>query len=314
MRKAASALDYRVLARRRLPHFLFEYIDGGAYGQVTLRRNIEDLETVVLRQRVLRDVSRIDLSTNLLGERLAMPVALAPVGLAGMYARRGEVQAARAAHKAGIQLALSTMSLCGLPEVAAAVEKPIWFQLYMVKDHGFIRDMLQIARDQGCTTLFLTVDLPMPGSRYRDVHSGLTGAAGPMGQLRRFVQGAMRPGWAWDVGVRGRPHQLGNVAPMLGKDSGMLDFLGWIAGNFDPSITWKDLDWIRAEWPGKFVVKGILDEGDARDAAAAGVDGIVVSNHGGRQLDGVLSSARALPAIADAVGDELEILADGGVR
>jgi L-lactate dehydrogenase (cytochrome) len=314
MRKAASSLDYRELARRRLPHFLFEYIDGGSYGQVTLRRNIEDLENVVLRQRVLRDVSKIDLATTLLGEPLAMPVALGPVGLSGMYARRGEVQAARAAHKAGVQFTLSTMSCCGLPEVAAGLDKPFWFQLYVVKDRGFIRDMIQTAAGLGCTTMFLTVDLPLPGSRYRDVHSGLAGAPGPMGQLRRMLQGAVKPRWAWDVGIHGRPHNLGNLAPLLGKDSGLLDFLGWIAGNFDASIGWADLEWIRAEWPGKFVVKGILDEGDAREAANAGVDGIVVSNHGGRQLDGVMSSARALPAIADAVGDRLEILADGGVR
>ncbi|NML06678.1 FMN-dependent L-lactate dehydrogenase LldD [Sphingomonas sp. G-3-2-10] len=314
MRKAASALDYREIARRRLPHFLFEYIDSGSYDQVTLRRNVEDLANIALRQRVLRDVSNIDLSTSLFGEDLAMPVALGPVGLSGMYARRGEVQAVRAANKAGLQLALSTMSLCSLTEVSAAAQKPIWFQLYMVKDRGFIRDMMQTAAALGCPTLFLTVDLPQPGSRYRDVRSGLTGARGPMGQLRRFTQCAMRPAWAWDVGIRGRPHQLGNVAPVLGSDSGMLDFLGWIAGNFDPSITWKDLDWIRAEWPGKFVLKGILDPEDARDSAKAGVDGIVVSNHGGRQLDGVPSSAAALPAIADAVGGDLTILADGGVR
>jgi L-lactate dehydrogenase (cytochrome) len=314
MRKAASALDYREIARRRLPHFLFEYIDSGSYDQVTLRRNVEDLANIALRQRVLRDVSNIDLSTTILGEDLAMPVALGPVGLSGMYARRGEVQAVRAANRAGLQLALSTMSLCSLTEVSAAAQKPIWFQLYMVKDRGFIRDMMQTAAALGCPTLFLTVDLPQPGSRYRDVRSGLTGARGPMGQLRRFTQCAMRPAWAWDVGIRGRPHQLGNVAPVLGSDSGMLDFLGWIAGNFDPSITWKDLDWIRAEWPGKFVLKGILDPEDARDAAKAGVDGVVVSNHGGRQLDGVPSSAAALPAIADAVGGDLTILADGGIR
>jgi L-lactate dehydrogenase (cytochrome) len=314
MRKAASALDYRELARRRLPHFLFEYIDGGSYDQVTLRRNAEDLATVALRQRVLCDVSAIDLSTSLFGETLAMPVALAPVGLAGMYARRGEVQAVRAAHQAGVQLALSTLSLCSLSEVAAAAQKPIWFQLYMVKDRGFIRDMLQTAAALGCRTLLLTVDLPLPGARYRDVRSGLTGAAGPMGRLRRLMQGAMRPGWAWDVGIRGRPHRLGNVAPMLGRDSGMLDFLGWIAGNFDASITWKDLDWIRAEWPHSFVLKGILDPEDAREAAKAGADGIVVSNHGGRQLDGVPSAAAMLPGIADAVGDRLTVLADGGIR
>ncbi len=314
MRKAASVIDYRALAKRRMPHFLFEYVDGGSYAEVTARRNVEDLAAVELRQRVLRDISTIDLSTELLGERLAMPVALGPVGLSGMYARRGEVQAARAAHAAGVQFALSTVSCCPLAEVARGTSKPIWFQLYVVKDRGFMREMMGIARELGCPTLLFTVDLPLPGSRYRDVHSGLSGAPGPMGQLRRFLQGAMRPGWAWDVGVHGRPHNLGNVAPLLGAGASMLDFLAWMSKNFDASLTWKDLDWIRAEWPGKFVIKGILDADDARAAADAGVDGIVVSNHGGRQLDGVPSTARALPPIADAVGDRLTLLADGGVR
>ncbi|MBO9712218.1 FMN-dependent L-lactate dehydrogenase LldD [Sphingomonas sp.] len=314
MRKAASVIDYRELARRRLPKFLFEYIDGGSYAEVTLKRNIADLEAVVLRQRVLRDVSKIDLSTEILGQRLAMPVSLGPVGLSGMYARRGEVQAARAAQAAGVQFTLSTVGCCSLQEVSKGAGKPIWFQLYIVKDRGFMREMMAIARELLCPILFFTVDLPLPGSRYRDVHSGLAGAPGLRGQLRRFVQGATRPDWAWDVGINGRPHNLGNVAPLLGAGASMLDFLAWMGGNFDATLTWKDLDWIRAEWPGKFVIKGILDEDDAREAARAGVDGIVVSNHGGRQLDGVLSSARALPRIADAVAGELTILADGGVR
>lgn len=314
MRKAASALDYRELARRRMPPFLFEYLDGGSYAQVTLGRNISDLEQVVLRQRVLRDVSNIDLSATMLGQRLSMPVSLGPIGLSGMFARRGEVQAARAAHAAGVQFTLSTVGCCSLTEVSAGVDKPIWFQLYVVKDRGFMRDMMAIARDMACPVLFLTVDLPTPGSRYRDIHSGLSGAPGLAGQLRRVFQGAMKPNWAWNVGVHGRPHTLGNLAPLVGSGASMNDFLGWMAGNFDPSITWKDLDWIRSEWPGKFAIKGVLDEGDAREAAAAGVDGIVVSNHGGRQLDGVMSGARALPAIADAVGDRLEVLVDGGVR
>ncbi len=314
MRKAASALDYRILAKKRIPHFLFEYVDGGSYAEVTARRNIEDLEAVELKQRVLRDVSTIDLSTEILGQQMAMPVTLAPVGLSGMYARRGEVQAARAAHAAGVQFTLSTVSLCPLAEVSRAVEKPIWFQLYVVKDRGFMREMMALARELGCPTLLFTVDLPLPGTRYRDVHSGLSGSPGPMGQLRRLMQGAMRPKWAWDVGIHGRPHNLGNVAPLLGSDASMLDFLAWMGKNFDASLTWKDLDWLRAEWPGKFVIKGILDEGDAREAAENGVDGIVVSNHGGRQLDGVPSTARALPAIANAVGDRMTVLADGGVR
>ena len=312
--KAASVLDYRERARRRLPPFLFEYIDGGSFAEVTLGRNCRDLEGLALRQRVLRDVSAIDTTTTLFGQNLALPLALAPVGLGGMNARRGEILAARAAGKAGVPFTLSTVSLCSIEEVAAATPKAFWFQLYMVRDHGFMRDMLVRAKAAGCTALVFTVDLPAPGTRYRDYRTGLTGAANLGGRINRTWQGATHPAWAWDVGLRGRPHQLGNLAALLGKASGIEDFMGWLRDNFDPSVTWKDLDWIRAEWDGIFIIKGILDPDDARLAADSGADGIVVSNHGGRQLDGAPSSAKALPAIADAVGDRLTVLADGGVR
>ena len=312
--KAASASDYRELARRRLPPFLFEYIDGGSYAEVTLRRNVADLEAIALRQRVLNDVSHIDLSTTLFGAAQAMPVALAPIGLAGMNARRGEVQAARAAEAAGVPFCLSTVSACPLDEVAAGVTKPFWFQLYMIRDRGFMRELLAKAKALGCNALVFTVDMPVPGSRYRDYHSGLAGAAGVLGAMRRVWQGATHPRWAWDVGVCGRPHQLGNVAPVLGPNTGLEDFFAWMRNNFDPTVTWADLDFIRSVWDGPLIIKGILDPEDARAAAAVGADGIVVSNHGGRQLDGVLSTARALPAMADAVGDRLTVLADGGVR
>jgi L-lactate dehydrogenase (cytochrome) len=312
--KAASALDYREVARRRLPKFLFEYIDGGSYAEVTLRRNISDLERVMLRQRVLRDVSSIDLGTELFGGGMKMPVALAPIGLAGMNARRGEVQAARAAEEAGIPFCLSTVSACPLAEVARGTKQPFWFQLYMIRDRGFMRELLVQARDAGCSTLVFTVDMPVPGSRYRDYRSGLAGAPGLAGAIRRVVQGALHPGWAWDVGIHGRPHQLGNVAPVLGKNSGLEDFFAWMRNNFDPTVSWRDLDFIRSEWKGPLIIKGILDPEDALEAAAVGADGIVVSNHGGRQLDGVPSTAQALPPIARAVGDRLTVLADGGVR
>ena len=312
--RIASAADFREAARRRLPRFLFEYIDGGSYAEVTLRRNVADLAEVALRQRVLRDVSRIDLSTEILGQKLAMPVSLGPVGLSGMYARRGEVQAARAAQAAGVQFTLSTVGCCSLDEVAAKTDKPIWFQLYITKDRGFTRDMMAKAAGHGCPVLLFTVDLPVPGSRYRDVHSGLHAPPGPGSQARRLLQVMGRPRWAWDVGVRGRPHSLGNVAHLFDRQTNLLDFLTWSANNFDATLTWKDVEGLRAAWPGKFVIKGILDPEDARAAADCGVDGIVVSNHGGRQLDGVPSTARALPAIAEAVGDRLTILADGGVR
>ena len=314
MRRAASALDYRELARRRLPPFLFEYIDGGSYAEVTLKRNVIDLEAIALRQRVLTDVSTLDLSTELFGQALSMPVALAPIGLAGMNARRGEVQAARAAKAAGIPFCLSTVSACPLAEVAAATQSAFWFQLYMIRDRGFMVELMRQAKSAGCSILVFTVDMPVPGSRYRDYHSGLAGSSGFAGSLRRIWQGVTHPHWAWDVGVHGRPHQLGNVAPVLGKNTGLEDFFAWMRNNFDPTVSWRDLDFIRETWDGPLIIKGILDVDDARAAAELGADGIVVSNHGGRQLDGVPSTARALPPIADAVGDRLKILADGGVR
>jgi len=314
MRQAASPGDFRQLARRRLPRFLFEYIDGGSYAETTLARNISDLAQIALRQRVLANVADIDLSTTILGQKLAMPIALAPIGLAGMNARRGESQAARAATTAGIPFCLSTVSVCPLDEVSAAASAPLWFQLYMVRDRGFVRDLLAAAREAACATLVFTVDMPVPGSRYRDYRSGLAGAPGLGGKLRRLWQGASHPRWAWDVGLRGRPHHLGNVVPVLGGHTGLEDFFAWMRDNFDPSATWRDLDFIRANWSGPLIIKGILDVEDARAAAGIGADGIVVSNHGGRQLDGVLSTAAALPPIAEAMGDDIAVLADGGVR
>jgi L-lactate dehydrogenase (cytochrome) len=311
---AASINDYRDLARARLPHFLFEYIDGGSYAEVTLRRNLDDLQQIALRQRVLRDVSQIDLSSELFGQRMTLPVALAPIGLAGMNARRGECQAARAAAQAGVPFTLSTVSACSLEEVAAASPRPFWFQLYMIRDRGFLRELLARAVAAQCSALVFTVDMPVPGSRYRDYRSGLAGAPGLGGALRRTWQGAMRPHWAWDVGVNGRPHSLGNVAPVLGSKSGIEDFFAWMRGNFDPAVTWDDLDFIRSEWNGPLIIKGILDPEDALRAAELGAEGIVVSNHGGRQLDGVPSTAEALVPIAEAVGERLTVLADGGVR
>ncbi len=312
--KAAAITDYRAVARRRVPRFLFDYLDGGSYAETTLRRNVSDLQDLEIRQRVLRDVSAIDLQTELFGQSLALPVALAPVGLAGMYARRGEVQAARAAEAAGIPFTLSTVGVCPIAEVAAATTKPFWFQLYVLRDRGFMRDLLARAREAGCSALVFTVDLPVPGARYRDLRSGLAGASGLAGTVQRMWQVAQRPGWAVDVGLQGGPHVLGNVAPMLKGKTGLLDFFGWVAANFDPSITWADLDWIRAEWNGPLIIKGVLDPDDAREAVRLGADGIVVSNHGGRQLDGAPSTIRALPAVREAVGDRLTVLADGGVR
>jgi L-lactate dehydrogenase (cytochrome) len=310
---AASISDYRALARSRLPHLFFEYLDGGSYAEVTLRRNIEDMEGVVLRQRVLRDVSTIDTSTTLFGQPFAMPVALAPIGLAGMNARRGECQAIRAATRARVPFCLSTVSVCTLAEVVRASTPP-WFQLYLIRDRAFMISLLAEAETLGCPALIFTVDMPVPGSRYRDYRSGLAGAPGWRGNIRRWRQALARPRWAWDVGIRGRPHGLGNVAPVLKGKTGLEDFFAWMRANFDPCVTWDDIAWVRMHWKGPLILKGILDPSDAREAATLGVDAIIVSNHGGRQLDGVLSTTRALPAIADAVGDQITVLVDGGIR
>ena len=307
---AASVGDYRALAKARLPHFLFEYLDGGSYDEVTLKRNIADLQAVALRQRVLRDVSAIDLSAELLGQRWSMPVGLGPVGLSGLYARRGEVQAAKAAAAAGVPFALSTLSACSIGEVAKAA--PLWFQLYIVKDRGFVADMIARAKDAGCGALLLTVDLAVPGTRYRDYRSGLSGSL--KGRASRIRQVLSRPDWAWDVAVHGRPLTMGNLEPLLGAGAALSDLMGWVANNFDASVTWQDVAWVRERWKGPLIIKGILDPDDAREAAASGADGIVVSNHGGRQLDGVSSTAQALPRIAEAVGGRMAVLVDGGVR
>ncbi|MFC0267240.1 FMN-dependent L-lactate dehydrogenase LldD [Kushneria aurantia] len=307
----SAPTDYRRAARRRLPPFLFHYADGGSYAERTLRRNVDDLADIALRQRVLKDMSQLSLETELFGEKLSMPVALAPVGLAGMYARRGEVQAARAAAAKGIPFTLSTVSVCPIREVARAIDRPMWFQLYVLKDRGFMQHALEKAWAAGVRTLVFTVDMPTPGARYRDAHSGMSG---PFAAQRRMLQAALHPQWSWDVGLHGRPHDLGNISEYRGQVTGLEDYIGWLGQNFDPAISWKDLEWIREFWEGSMVIKGILDPDDARDAVRFGADGIVVSNHGGRQLDGVLSSARALPPIADAVSGELKILADSGVR
>jgi L-lactate dehydrogenase (cytochrome) len=307
----SSTHDYRLAAKRRLPPFLFHYIDGGAYDEHTLARNVADLRALALRQRVLKDVGEVDLSARWFGEAVSLPVALAPVGLTGMYARRGEVQAARAAASRGVPFTLSSVSVCPIEEVQPAMKRPMWFQLYVLRDRGFMKNALERAWAAGVRTLVFTVDMPVPGARYRDRHSGM---AGPFAAWRRVLQAVTHPRWAWDVGLRGRPHDLGNVSAYLGHRIHLEDYIGWLGENFDPSIGWRDLEWIREYWKGSMVLKGILDPEDAREAVRFGADGIVVSNHGGRQLDGVLSSARALPAIADAVQGDLTILADSGVR
>ena len=307
----ASPRDFRRAAQQRLPRFLFDYVDGGALDEVTLKANETDLSKILLRQRVLHAMDKVDLSTTLLGQDLALPIILGPVGLSGMLARRGEVQAAQAAAKARIPYTLSTVSVCPLAEIAAASSQPIWFQLYVLKDRGFMADALARAAALGVTTLVFTVDMPTPGSRYRDPHSGMSG---PWAGTRRLVQAMLHPRWALVVGLLGRPHDLGNISAYRGQATGLADYIGWLGANFDPSIGWQDLDWIRQTWQGQILIKGILDPDDARDAVSFGADGIVVSNHGGRQLDGTLSTAAAMPGIVEAVGKSIPVLADSGIR
>jgi L-lactate dehydrogenase (cytochrome) len=309
---ATTVADHRELARRRLPRFLFDYVDGGAGSEETMDANAAGWARLAIRQRVLVDVADIDTSVRLLGEDCRLPLALAPVGLAGMMARRGEVQAVRAARAAGVPFTLSTVGICGLDEVAATGAAP-WFQLYMMRDRGIVAALLDDAWAAGCRTLVFTVDLPMPGLRHRDSRNGL-GLPGLRPKLLRLSQLLARPGWILDVALQGRPHGFGSLGRHVPAASNLDAFRQWVDAQFDPSVTWADIDWLRARWRGRLVIKGVLDTADAQAAAAAGADGIVVSNHGGRQLDGAVPPATRLPDIVAAVGSRAEVLVDGGLR
>ena len=310
----ASVMDYRELARRKLPRQLFDYIDGGAYAESTMRANVRDLRDIHLRQRILRDVSDIDLGAEVLGESLSLPIVLGPVGLAGMFSRRGEVAAARAAEQEGIRFCESTVSICSIEEIQAATGVAFWFQLYVMRDRSYAEDLIGRARDAGCSTLVLTVDLAVVGARYRDTRNGMMDTISGAKKLVRAWDILSHLGWVRDVAVRGKPLTFGNLEAAVPGARSPAGFKDWVDGQFDPSVTWDDLAWVRKHWDGKLVLKGILDVDDARRAAEAGADAIVVSNHGGRQLDDVRSTAAALPPIADAVGDKLEVLVDGGIR
>jgi L-lactate dehydrogenase (cytochrome) len=307
----ATALDYRELARHRLPRQLFDYIDGGAYEETTMRANVADLDRLRLRQVVMRDVSERDPSVSVLGQRLAQPVILAPVGLGGMFARRAEVQAARAAEAAGVPFVESTVSICGVEEVARATSAPPWFQLYVMRDRSYAEELMARAHAVGCPVLILTVDLAVVGARKRDIRNAVLGDPPVGARIRRGLDLVSHRRWLLDVAVRGRPLTFANLARSGRRAPSALQ--AWIP-EFDPSVTWDDIAWVREHWSGRLVVKGVLDPEDARHAADAGVDGVVVSNHGGRQLDSVPSTARAVPDVVDAVGDRVEVLVDGGVR
>lgn len=310
---AASCDDYRRLAERRLPRFLFDYIDGGAGDEHTLAANCRDFQRVHLRQRVLCDVENPDTRCELIGQAVSMPLALAPLGMAGLYARRGEAQAARAAAAVGVPFSLSTVGICSLAEVQAASGKNAWFQLYMLRDREAVQGVLQQALANGCDTLLFTVDLPVAGIRRRDIRNGMLDP-GWRGRLAKASQLARRPGWLLDVGVRGKPHHFGSLTDQVADPNDLRAFKAWLDAQFDPCVTWDDIRWLRQQWPGRLVLKGILEADDALQALDCGADGIVLSNHGGRQLDGVASTIRQLPAVAEALDGRLPILLDGGIR
>ena len=303
--------DLRQRARRKVPKMFFDYVEAGSYAQETLRANRADLERIKLRQRVLVDVSRRDLTTSIIGETVPLPLALAPIGLAGMQHRDGEIAACRAAQAAGIPFTLSTMSVCSIADVAEAVDKPFWFQLYVMKDRGFARSLIERAAAAKCSALMLTIDLPVLGQRHCDVHNGLS--VPPEIKLRNVLDVMTKPSWAFGM-LRAKRKTFGNLAGYARGGTDVKSLSSWIATQFDPTLSWKDVEWIRSLWPGKLILKGVLDADDARIAAKTGASALVVSNHGGRQLDGAPSSVSVLPKIVDAVGGEIEVMFDGGIR
>jgi L-lactate dehydrogenase (cytochrome) len=303
--------DLRVAARRRIPRAIFEYADRGSYDEATYRANREDLAALKLRQRVMIDVSDRSTATTMLGEPVRMPVGIAPTGLTGLFHADGEIHGLRAANAFGIPFCLSTMSICSIEDVAEAVGTPFWFQLYVMRDRGFAESLVQRAIAAKCSALVLTLDLQIQGQRHRDLKNGL--AVPPKLTLANMLDVATKPTWALEV-LRGKRKSFGNLADAPGAKEGLATLSHWIAGQFDPSLSWKDVEWIRRIWPGKLILKGVLDVDDARIAATCGADAMVVSNHGGRQLDGAPSSISVLPSIVDAVGDKTEIMFDGGVR
>jgi len=311
MKSIACIDDLRQLARRRVPRAFFEYAESGSYNEETLRANRSDLEAIKLRQRILVDVSSRSLDTTIIGQKIATPFVLAPIGLCGMQHGDGEILSARAANAAGIPFTLSTMSICSVEDVAEATGKPFWFQLYVIHDRGFSKDLLERAKKAKCNVLVLTVDLQVLGQRHRDIKNGLT--VPPEIRLKNIIDVATKPAWAWSI-LNARRKTFGNLAGHVEGMGNVNSLAAWIEHQFDPALSWKDVEWIKNIWPDKLVLKGILDAEDARTAVKIGADAIVVSNHGGRQLDGAPSSISALPKIADAVGSDVELMFDGGIR
>jgi L-lactate dehydrogenase (cytochrome) len=311
MNRMACIDDLRDRARRRVPQAFFDYAEAGSYAQETLRANRADLERIKLRQRILVDVSKRSTATTMVGEPVPFPIALAPIGLLGMQHGDGEILACRAAQAAGIPFTLSTMSICSIEDVASTVEKPFWFQLYVMRDRGFIRELVQRAAAAKCSALVLTVDLQVLGQRHCDVRNGMT--VPPQIRLKNILDIATKPAWAISV-ARGKRKTFGNLAGHVKGMENVGSLAQWTANQFDPALNWKDVEWIKSLWPGKLILKGILDIEDARLATKTGAAAVVVSNHGGRQLDGAPSSISALPKIVDAVGSEIEVMFDGGIR
>jgi len=305
--------DYRRLAEKRLPRFLFDYVDGGAGEEESMGANADDFLKIKLRQRVMCDVDNVDTSTTLFGQSASMPLVLAPVGLAGMMRRRGEVQGVRAATRAGVPFTTSTVGICSVEEVQAAAGKAAWFQLYMLRDRGLVTALLERARQAGYSTLVFTVDLPVAGMRHRDSRNGMIGG-GVAGSLSKAWQIISRPLWVLDVGIKGKPHDFGNLRDAVEGSKNLNEFKAFIADQFDPRVTWKDIAWLRKQWQGPILIKGVMTKEDALAAVDVGADGVIVSNHGGRQLEGVASSISKLPEVVAAVGDRVEVHMDGGVR
>jgi L-lactate dehydrogenase (cytochrome) len=303
--------DLRQAAHHKVPRAFIDYAEAGSYAEQTLRANRDDLERIKLRQRILFDVTNRSTKTTILGEPAALPLALAPIGLCGMQHGDGEILACRAAQEAGIPFTLSTMSICSIEDVAAAVDKPFWFQLYVMRDRGFIRSLIERAAAAKCSALVLTVDLQVLGQRHQDIRNGMT--VPPELRIRNFIDIATKPAWALSV-LRGKRKTFGNIAGHLRGMENVNVLSQWVAGQFDPALSWKDVEWVKSLWPGKLILKGILDVEDARIAAKTGAAAIVVSNHGGRQLDGAPSSISALPTIVDAIGSQVELMFDGGIR
>jgi L-lactate dehydrogenase (cytochrome) len=311
MRTMTCIEDLRQAARRKVPRAFFDYAEAGSYSQETLRANRYDLEHVKLRQRVLVDVSERSLTTSIIGEQAALPLALAPIGLCGMQHGDGEILACRAAQAAGIPFTLSTMSICSIEDVAEAVGRPFWFQLYVMRDRGFIKALIERAAAAKCSALVLTVDLQVLGQRHCDIRNGMT--VPPEIKLSNLIDIATKPAWAFSI-LKGKRKTFGNLAGHVRGMENVTSLAQWTASQFDPTLNWKDVEWVRSLWPGKLILKGILDVEDARTAIKTGASALIVSNHGGRQLDGAPSSISALPKVADAVGADIEVMFDGGIR